>query len=183
MCEASSEEEAGEKDSVAKDMKIAELTADLKRLQAEFENFKKRNEKDWGEKVKASNQNLIRDLLCVLDSFDRALEDTKKNQSQSSMRAGLEGLHRQLLQTLQKEGLREIPTDCAFDPFIHEAVMRQEAEDAEEGRILEVFQKGYAIDSRAIRPAKVKVAKRREPPIQESQDQPEEDKSIEENKR
>lgn len=131
-------------------------------MQAEFENFKKRNEKDWSEKVKIASQQLMTDLLPVLDSFDKALEDAKDNGSAASIRKGLEGLHRQFLRTLQQGGLKEISTKGKFDPFVHEALMREEREDLEDGKILEVFQKGYMLNSRPIRPAKVKVAKRKE---------------------
>jgi len=146
----------------AKEKEVEELTDTLKRLQAEFENFKKRNEKDWSGRVKLASQQLMIDLLPVLDSFDKALEDSKKNEGVASMKKGLEGLHKQLLRTLQQDGLKEISTKGKFDPFMHEALMREEREDLEDGEILEVFQKGYTLNSRPIRPARVKVAKRKE---------------------
>ncbi|MGQ9588013.1 MAG: nucleotide exchange factor GrpE [Thermoplasmata archaeon] len=146
-----------------KEKQVAELTEDLKRLQAEFENFKKRTDKEWKERARLANQTLIADLLPILDSFDKAIEIAKNNGDAKSLRKGLESLYKQLLQTLQREGLREIKAEGKFDPFMHEAVMREEREDVEDGRILEIFQKGYAIGSRAIRPTKVKVAKRKEP--------------------
>ena len=150
------------KELTAKDREIAELTDTLKRLQAEFENFKKRNEKDWTEKVKIANQQLMVDLLPVLDSFDKALEDAKNNGNAVTIRKGLEGLHKQLHRTLERNGLREIHTEGKFDPFAHEALMREEREDLDDGVILEVFQKGYTLNSKPIRPARVKVAKKRE---------------------
>ena len=146
-----------------KDKEIAELTDTLKHLQAEFENYKKRNEKDWAERVRCSNQRLIVDLLPVLDSFDKAVEDTKHGGDLETFRKGLEGLRRQFFQILQREGLREIKAEGRLDPYIHEALMREECDDAEEGRILGVFQKGYTLNSAPIRPARVKVAKRKEP--------------------
>jgi len=146
----------------ANERRIVELTDDLKRLQAEFDNFKKRNEKDLAERTKLANQRLICDLLPVLDSFDKALKDSEKNEN-SSQAEGVEKLREQLLRTLEKEGLREIRTDGKFDPFVHEALTREESEDADEGKILEVYQKGYMLAGKAIRPAKVKVAKRKEP--------------------
>ena len=146
----------------AKDKEIAELTDTLKRLQAEFENFKKRNEKDWSEKVKVATQQLMTDLLPVLDSFDKAIEDSRDDGNVASMRKGLEGLYRQFLKTLQRDGLKEISTKGKFDPFMHEALMREERGDLEDGEILEVFQKGYMLNSRPIRPARVKVAKKKE---------------------
>ncbi len=161
--EASSKEVPEEDPLSLKEKQIAELTDDLKRLQAEFDNFKKRTEKEWKERARLANQTLIADLLPILDSFDKAIENAKNNGDATALRKGLESLYKQLLQTLQREGLREIRADGRFDPFMHEAVMREEREDAEDGRILEIFQKGYAIGPKAIRPTKVKVAKRREP--------------------
>jgi len=162
--EPGSEEENKER-LAAKDKKIEELTDDLKRLQAEFDNFKKRIVKDLAERTKLSNQRLICDLLPVLDSFDKAAEDAKKNESYAQLREGLQGLQRQLLKILEKEGLKEVRTDGKFDPFTHEAMIREVSEDAEDGKILEVFQKGYALGNKTIRTAKVKVAKKAEPEL------------------
>lgn len=143
--------------------RIEDLTNDIKRLQADFDNFKKRTEKEWTERSRFANKKLVSDLLPLLDSFDKALEDAKDNGSLDSIRQGLKGLHKQLLQILQREGLKEIDTKGRFDPFMHEALMSEEKEDVEDGKILEVFQKGYAVDGKALRPARVKVAKKREP--------------------
>jgi len=146
-----------------RDKKIVELTDDLKRLQAEFENFKKRNEKDWSERVKFANQRIVSDLLMVLDSFDKAMEESERRGDASSLKDGIQMVRRQLMQILEREGLREIDTKGRFDPFLHEAVLSEEKEDAEDGMILEVYQKGYVLGKKAIRPAKVKVAKKAEP--------------------
>jgi molecular chaperone GrpE len=145
-----------------KDRKIAELTDDLKRLQAEFENFKKRNEKEWSERVKFANQWIIADLLMVLDSFDKAIEDTKDDDA-NSLKEGVKSVQRQFKQILEREGLKEVDTKGKFDPFLHEAIMREERNDVEDGKILEVYQKGYILGNKALRPAKVKVAKGAEP--------------------
>jgi len=147
----------------AKDKQIAELTDDLKRLQAEFDNYKKRMEREWSDKVRLANQRLITDLLAVLDSFDKALEDARKNSSPESLKSGLGKLHKQFLQTLQREGLKEIKAEGKFDPFMHEAIMREEHEEIDDGKILEVFQKGYTLGNKPIRPTRVKVAKKKEP--------------------
>ncbi len=151
--------DAGPDPLAQKDERIAELTEDLRRIQADFENYKKRVDKDSAERSKMANQRFMADLLPVLDSFDKALEEMD-GPDNSPHRKGLEGLHKQLLQTLQREGLREITAEGRFDPFLHEALMREEREDVEEGQILEVYQKGYQVGSRPIRPAKVKVASR-----------------------
>lgn len=156
------EEQKGSDLLAMKDKEIAELTDTLKRLQADFENFKKRYEKDWNERVRLANHGLIYNLLAVLDSFDKALEDARKNDDPASLRKGLEGLRRQFVQTLQREGLKEISTSGKFDPFVHEALMSEQRDDVEEGTILEVFQKGYALGQNTLRPAKVKVARKPE---------------------
>ena len=162
------EQEEGEPDQkehedsiTLRDQKIAELTGDLKRLQAEFENYKKRVEREGNEHTKAANQRLILDLLPILDSFDKALENAKDPGDAEGLRKGLQGLHKQLLQTLQREGLREIRTDGGFDPFQHEAMLREERDDLEDGKILEVYQKGYVLQQKTLRPARVKVARQK----------------------
>ena len=153
--------EAPPPDPVAeRDRRIEELTDDLKRLQAEFENYKKRVAKERAEMSKAGVEGVIRDLLAVMDTFDKALEDAEENEYPEPLRKGLEGLHRQFVQTMQRQGLREVRTDGPFDPFEHEAIMREEREDADDRTILEVYQKGYALGPRVLRAAKVKVSKR-----------------------
>ncbi len=162
-----------------KDRKIAELTDDLKRLQAEFENFKKRTEKEWSERVKSANQWIIADLLMVLDSFDKAMEGTEECNDANHLKDGVQMVQRQFKQILEREGLREIDTKGKFDPFLHEAIMRQDKDDVEDGKILEVYQKGYVLGNKVLRPAKVKVAKRAEseqPPAAKAQKKAEEPK-------
>lgn len=152
--------EATPPDPIAeRDRRIEELMDDLKRVQAEFENYKKRVARESAERSKAGAEVVIRDLLAVMDTFDKALEDAEKNDYPQPLRKGLEGLRRQFLQTLQRQGLREISTDGPFDPFEHEAVMREEREDEDDRTILEVYQKGYALGPRVLRSAKVKVSK------------------------
>lgn len=147
--------------SAEKDQQIAELTDHLKRLQAEFENHKKRTERAWNERTVLAAQRLVADLLPVLDSFDTALESARES-GNKDLQEGLEGLHRQLLQALQREGLKEIKSVDRFDPFLHEALMREERDDVEDGKILEVFLKGYTLGPKVLRPTRVKVAKRKE---------------------
>jgi molecular chaperone GrpE len=152
--------EAPPSDPIAeRDRRIDELTDDLKRLQAEFENYKKRVLREGAEKAKTGAEGVVRDLLALMDTFDKALEDAEKNEYPEPLRNGLESIHRQLLQTLQRQGLREVKTDGRFDPFEHEAIMREDRDDMDDGRILEVYQKGYALGPKVIRAAKVKVSK------------------------
>jgi molecular chaperone GrpE len=164
----------------AKDLQISDLTNDLKRLQAEFDNHKKRTEKEWGERSRVATQRLVADLLPVLDSFDKAMETASKG-SKKELQAGLEGIHKQLLQALQREGLKEIPARGKFDPFLHEALMREEREDLDDGQIMEVFQKGYMLGQKVLRPTRVKVSKRKEAePTPEVQDQHADQESADE---
>ncbi len=144
-----------------RDRTIEELTADLKRLQAEFENYKKRAVKEGTERAKVGVEALLRDLLAVMDTLDKALEDAARNDYPEPLRKGVEGIGRQLIQTLQRQGLREVRTNGRFDPFEHEALQREEREDLEEGTVIDVYQKGYAVGPRVIRAAKVKVSTRK----------------------
>lgn len=145
-----------------RDRRVEELETDLKRLQAEFENYRKRMEREWSDRVKLAGERVMADILPVLDTFDKALDDAKNNGDAKSLRKGLESIHRQLVQVLQREGLRDIRTDGDFDPFMHEAMMREETEEGRDGRVLEVFQKGYTLGPKVIRTAKVKVSTRKE---------------------
>lgn len=145
-----------------RDAKIEELTGDLKRLQAEFENFKKRSQKETAERSRSGAEALMYDLLAVLDTYDKAFDEVERSDDPETLRKGFKGIHRQLMQILQRQGLREVRTDGRFDPFEHEAIMREERDDIEEGRVLEVYQKGYLMGPRVIRTAKVKVSKAKE---------------------
>lgn len=158
---ATAEEELGEDPLAEKEKLIEELTDGLKRLQAEFENFKKRMDRDWNERVKLASEKVVLDMLSVLDTFDKALEDSRSNDDVKRLKKGFESIHRQFLQAMQRQGLREIRAEGEFDPFIHEAVMTEETDEVEEGRILELLQKGYALGNNVIRPARVKVSKRK----------------------
>lgn len=172
-------QEAPERDLLAeKERRIEELTGDLKRVQADFENYKKRVDKEWAERSKTATQKLMTDLLAVLDSFDKALQDGDEGNSPKDAREGLEGLHRQFLQVLQREGLREVKTEGRFDPFLHEALMREEREEADDDQILEVYQKGYQLGSKTIRPARVKVARAKVPGDQSERDEVQDNEST-----
>ena len=140
----------------AKDAKIEELTDTVKRVQAEFENYKKRVDREWTERSKLAGESIVVDLLAVLDTLDKAVADGGVDSETKD--EGLKGIRRQFLQTLQRAGLREIPTDGLFDPFLHEALMKEEADSGGAGRILEVFQKGYMLGPKVIRAARVKVS-------------------------
>lgn len=135
-----------------------ETVALVQRLQADFDNYRKRNAKLHLDSVGEGERNVIKALLPVLDNFDRAL--TNVEHVDEAWLSGIKLVQRQLLETLQKYGLEEIPTDGAFDPALHEAVMQQESgEKAQSGSILQVVQKGYKVHDRIVRHSMVIVAK------------------------
>ena len=152
---------AGSKDDemlATRDARIEELEDTVKRTQAEFENYKKRMEREWAERARMAGERVIIEMLPVLDTLDKAVEGARGGSESGPQEAGLEGIRRQLVQTLQRAGLKEIKTDVPFDPFVHEALMREETNSDDAGRILEVFQKGYTLGSKVLRAARVKVS-------------------------
>ena len=138
-----------------KNKTIEELTDTLKRLQAEFENYKKRSEKDRIEFTKFAGARSVEKLLPVLDSFEMALKHTNEPQKFIN---GMKLIYAQLHSALEAEGLRAIKTEGEkFDPYKHEVLMKEES-DKPEGTILEEFQKGYMLNDKVLRFSKVKIS-------------------------
>ena len=136
--------------------KTKELTNSLQHLQAEFENYKKRIEREKQDIVRYSSQNLIIKLLPIIDSFEIALENHK---DKNKFIEGMKLVFSQFYSTLEKEGLKQIdPLNEKFDPYKHE-VMMHEKNDKPDNTIVEVLQKGYILNDKVIRHAKVKIAK------------------------
>jgi len=136
--------------------KTKELTDSLKHLQAEFENYKKRIDKENENFIKYSSQNLIIKLLPIIDSFESAL---KNHQDKNKFLEGMNLVFSQFYSTLEKEGLKQInPMNEKFDPYKHE-VMMHEKSDKPDNTITEVLQKGYILNDKIIRHAKVKIIK------------------------
>ena len=130
----------------------------LKRLQADFENFKKRIEKEKEDFVKYANCALISKLLVILDDFDNALKHADSDKTQ--ILNGLKLLHEKIKKLLYDEGLKEI--NCkgqTFDPYQHEVLQEEDSEE-EDGKILEEFQKGYVYKDKILRSSKVKISKK-----------------------
>ncbi len=127
------------------------------RLQADFDNYRKRNASLRLESLDEGARELIKDILPVLDNFDRAMENTAN--VDPGYVEGIRLVHKQLLGILEKNGLEEIPADGMFDADLHNAVMQEEAEGKESGMITAVFQKGYKVKNRIIRHSMVRVAK------------------------
>ena len=130
----------------------------LLRKAADFENLKRRAERDKNDYVKYALTETMRDLLGVLDNLERALSHVPA-EGADDFRTGVEMIARQLSEVVRKYGVVEIPAlGTPFDPQFHEAVMRGEAADVPPGTVIEVFQKGYILNDRLLRPAMVKVS-------------------------
>jgi len=126
----------------------------LRRLKAEFENSRKRQERERSRLLETASEKLVVELLPVLDNLDRALE------AEGDIREGVRATREQLADALGKEGLLPIASDGQpFDPNVHEAVMGQPSEEHQEGTILQTFQRGYLLNGKPIRAAKVVVAR------------------------
>lgn len=132
------------------------LRAQLLRLQADFENFRARTERQRTETVAFANEGLITKLLGVLDNLERAMAS---GSPEDPVIQGIKLVYDEFLRILEAEGLEEIPADGEFDPNLHHAVMMEESEDVPSDHITETLQKGYRLKDRVIRPAMVKVAK------------------------
>jgi molecular chaperone GrpE len=138
------------------DARAEEHLNDLKRLAAEFDNYRKRAARDQESLVARAAERVVKELLPVLDDLERALVAADDHQ-EAKLEEGVRLVHRSLADTLRREGLEEIPTEGAFDPHVHEALLSQPS-DAEEGSVIEVLQKGYRLGDRVLRPARVVVA-------------------------
>jgi molecular chaperone GrpE len=129
----------------------------LRRVAAEFENYRKRAARDQESLAARAAERLVRELLPVLDDLERALQAAEEHE-EATLEEGVRLVHRQLAETLRKEGLEEVSTEGTFDPHVHEALMARPDEEREAGAILDVVQKGYRIGEKVIRPARVIVA-------------------------
>ena len=131
----------------------------LLRLQADFENLRKRIEREQEEFRAVATIRLVTELLPVLDNFDRAIASETLEGENAAFRAGVELIHRQLAEALKKEGLR--PVDALgkpFDPAIHEAVATAPASGLPENTVIDEIQRGYFLRERLLRPALVRVS-------------------------
>ena len=136
-----------------------ELYDRLLRKTAEFDNFRKRVERDRKEMIEWAAADVINDLLSIVDDFDRALAAEAPPEAQG-YKAGLELISRQLAELLKKRGVSTVEALGAdFDPHLHQAVAYEEAAGAREGEVIGVLAKGYKLGERLLRPALVKVAK------------------------
>jgi molecular chaperone GrpE len=131
----------------------------LLRLQAEYDNFKKRSQKEKEADRKYKSQDLITELLPALDNFERALQ-VEVTEANSSLVDGITMVYRQLQDALKSQGVEVIESEGqTFDPNLHHAVMQIEDDEKESNTVVEELQKGYMLKDRVVRPAMVKVNK------------------------
>jgi molecular chaperone GrpE len=152
-------------DDPSADSEIGKLAKDLEdlrqtllRRQADFDNYRKRVEKERSEDSRRSTARVIEGLIPVVDSFDQALASHNEPEY-ANYRKGFELIHKQLIDNISKLGAERVePLGKMFDPHLHQAMDRTETTEHEDGTILQVFQPGYAFHGRVLRPAMVRVA-------------------------
>ncbi|MDO8527376.1 MAG: nucleotide exchange factor GrpE [Deltaproteobacteria bacterium] len=134
----------------------------LLRVMADFDNYKKRVSKEHEERSKYSHESLIRELIPVMDDFDRVLEHlpTDATPETKGMIEGVDLTHRHFMSALKKLNLKEVETEGKmFDPHFHEALTQVESDEHNEGEIVTCHRKGYLLHDRLLRPALVTIAK------------------------
>ena len=163
--EQAAEAQAVAADTAKADAEMAKLTADLEELrqtllrrQADFENYRKRVEKERFEDSRRATARVVEALIPVIDGFEHALAAHREAEYEN-YRKGFELIYKQLLDSVTKLGVERIdPLGKSFDPHLHQAVDRAETSDHKDGTILQVFQPGYVFHGRVLRPAMVRVA-------------------------
>ena len=141
-----------------KDVKIEELQNRILRLQADFDNFRRRNNAEREQLATFVTADVVSKFLSVLDNLERAEGAASQKADLDSLLQGMQNIQRQFAKTLEELGVKEIPAqDQRFDPKIHEAVMRGQNPDLEDDTIDAVFEKGYELNNKVIRHSKVRV--------------------------
>ena len=149
-------EEVPEQDPIKEAQELADKYLDMaRRLQADFDNYRKRTARENEEFRKFACAGIVTDLLNIVDDLDRALEHAKED---DDLTVGIRGVRANLMKVLESNGLKEIPADGKFDPNYHEALCTVEGE--EDDTIAEVLQKGYTLNGKVIRYTKVKVTRK-----------------------
>jgi molecular chaperone GrpE len=143
--------------------KAAENYDKYLRAVAELDNYRKRAIRDKADAIKYGNENLLRDILPLVDNVDRALEHADSSDDFEAFKKGLKMLHEQLLCCLKKYGVEVIDTAGKdFDPNVHEAMLQVESDEHATGKVVNEFERGYLLNGRLLRPAKVCVCKQPE---------------------
>lgn len=150
--------EAMSKKNAELEAKLEETENRMLRIQADFDNSRRRARLDLAAAEKYRAQSLLTDLLSTLDNFERALKTEADNEQAKSILQGMEMVYRGLLDAMKKEGLEQIEAvGKEFDPNFHQAVMQAEDPNFDSNIVVDEFQKGYLLKDRVIRPSMVKV--------------------------
>ena len=159
--EASSLVEQMEAQLASKEEELIKINDKYVRSLAEIENMRRRNDREKADLLKFGNEKVMKDLLAVLDSFDKASSDSLGLENESkeikSYVEGVQMVKKLLVSTLEKHGLKSVEIEGNFDPNIHQAISRIESSSVEKDTIKEVFGKGYTLNERLLRPAMVSV--------------------------
>ena len=156
--EDENEEPSGPKNLREAQAQINELEDRLLRLTADYENFRKRAQREKNEARQFANQHLLEKQLPILDNFEMAL--TAAENADSAIRDGIQMIYDQFNDVLKDVGVEKVDAEGElFDPNLHEAISQQETVDIEEGTVVEQIQSGYKLNDRLVRPARVVVAK------------------------
>ncbi|GEN52016.1 nucleotide exchange factor GrpE [Halobacillus faecis] len=135
-----------------------EINNRLLRLQADYDNFRRRTQKEKEADRKYRSQSLVEELIPALDNFERALQVEVDGDAAKNFANGMKMVYDQFKAALEKEGVEEIPAEGEeFDPHMHQAIMQVEDENYESNIVVEELQKGYRLKDRVIRPSMVKV--------------------------
>lgn len=163
--EASKEESAEVDPLEAAQAEAAEYKDKYLRAHADFENTKRRLEKDKANAVAYANESFAKDILSVIDSFENALASIESADEDNAaevlkqMKEGVNLTYEQLKKILEKNSIKEVDSSGEFDPEVHQAIMQVESDEHEPGNIVQVMQKGYKIKDRVLRPAMVSTSK------------------------
>ncbi len=141
------------------ELKIKDLQDQYLRTHADFENAKKRLEKEKSQALEYANQNLLKDILPIADTLDKALESANALENGEKVAEGLSLTLNNFHKILGKYGVELISTDEGFDPNLHDAIMQVKNQEKEDGQIEQVLQKGYKYKERVLRPAMVSIVK------------------------
>lgn len=141
------------------EQRLKEVQEQYLRVHADFENVKKRLEREKAQALEYANQGILKDLLPIIDTLEKALESAKTLNNGNKIAEGLELTLGNFIKTLNKHNVEVIETENGFDPNIHEAVMQAPNDSKEDGEIQQVLQKGYRYKERTLRPAMVSIVK------------------------
>jgi len=157
--EVATKEESNEDEVASLKDKIAELEDKYLRANAEFENLRKRMEKEKLQAVSYAHEQFARDLLPVIDALEIAANVSEGDDVVTKLKEGINLTIEQFMKCFEKHGISPVENVKEFDPNVHEAVMQVESKDHESGQIVQVLQKGYTIKDRILRPTMVSIAK------------------------